>query len=521
MSVATLGSAHISGLNAEPITVEVDVSSGLYSFSIVGLPDKAIDESKDRIIAALKNSGLRNPKTENHKVTVSLLPAQIKKEGSYFDIPILLTYLVASKQLSLPKDQKELAWFVGELSLTGEILPMNGILSIAECAKKHNIKSLYVPSANREEAALVEGLRVYPCKSVQELVLHLGGTIDGVVDVVEIVPTPHTELTYIHPSTYLDFKDVKGQETAKRALEIAAAGGHNIALYGPPGTGKTMLARAFTGILPSLTKDEALEVTRIHSVANAKTSLITHPPFRSPHHTSSYVSLVGGGTTPKPGEVTLAHHGVLFMDEFPEFDKKVIESLREPLEEGSISVARAKGTYLFPASCTLVASMNPCPCGYMGSKLKRCVCKPSDIDRYARKLSGPIMDRIDIWVPVQHIDYGTLAAKHESEESENVRERVRVAREFARKRFEDNGDTHITKNKNMKAKDLAKHVTLSDATLALMKKLSTTYSLSPRAYHRVLRLARTIADLKQSPNITDADILEAFQYRPKLYQDRV
>lgn len=518
MSVATLRSAHIVGLNAEPITVEVDVSQGLYNFSIVGLPDKAIDESKDRIVAALKNSGLRSPKAENHKVTVSLSPADIKKEGSHFDVPIALTYLVASKQLNIPKD---IGWFAGELSLTGEILPMMGVLSITECAKENKVKSIYVPSANVQEAALVEGINVYGCSNLRELVLHLGGAIDGVTELVSLMPAPKTEIVYVRSDSFLDFKDIRGQETAKRALEIAATGGHNIALYGPPGTGKTMLARAFSGILPKLTHKEALEVTRIHSVAHTKTSLITHPPFRSPHHTSSYVSLVGGGTTPRPGEVTLAHNGVLFLDEFPEFDKRVIESLREPLEEGAITVSRAKGTFSFPASCTLVASMNPCPCGYLGSKLKRCICRPSDIDRYARKLSGPIMDRLDIWVPVQHIDYDTLSHARIGEESSALRARVEKGREFARERFKKSGDIHITKNKDMRAKDISKHIVLSKETLELMKKLATSYTLSPRAYHRVLRLARTIADLKLSQDVTESDILEAFQYRPKLYQDRL
>jgi magnesium chelatase family protein len=518
MSVAKLASAHIIGLHGEPVQVEVDISSGLYSFAIIGLPDKAIDESKDRIIAALKNTGLKNPKTENHKVTVSLAPAHIKKEGSHFDVPIALTYLVASKQLKIPEDS---GWFVGELSLTGEIVPMMGALSVAECAKKHGITTLYVPKANAQEAALVEGITVYGVKSLQELVLHLGGTIDGVTQLVEIAPQPKTEVVYMRPDSYLDFKDIHGQETAKRALIIAAAGGHNIALYGPPGTGKTMLARAFTGILPPLSTKEALEVTRIHSISHPKTTLITHPPFRTPHHTSSYVSLVGGGTNPRPGEVTLAHNGVLFLDEFPEFDKKVIESLREPLEEGFITVSRAKGSFNFPASCTLIASMNPCPCGYMGSKLKRCMCKPSDIDRYARKLSGPIMDRIDIWVPVQHVDYDALSHARIGEESETLREKVLKAREFARSRFASKGDTHIQKNKDLKAKDISKHISLTPATTELMKKLSTSYILSPRAYHRVLRLARTIADLRGASNIADSDILEAFQYRPKLYQDRL
>lgn len=518
MSVASLNSAHIVGLHAEPITVEVDVSQGLYSFSIVGLPDKAIDESKDRINAALKNTGLKNPKTENHKVTVSLTPAHIKKEGSHFDVPTALTYLIASKQLSIPKD---VGWFVGELSLTGEILPMNGVLSIAECAKENGASALYVPETNKEEAALVKDLNVYGCKNLQELVLHLGGTIEGVNEITSINPQPYTSISYVRPDSFLDFKDIRGQETAKRALEIAAAGGHNIALYGPPGTGKTMLARAFTGILPPLTQEEALEITRIHSVVHTHTPIITHPTFRSPHHTSSYVSIVGGGTNPRPGEVTLAHHGVLFLDEFPEFDKRVIESLREPLEEGVITVSRAKGTFTFPASCTLIASMNPCPCGYMGSKLKQCICKPSDIDRYARKLSGPIMDRIDIWVPVQHIDYDMLSHARIGEESESIRTRVEKARNFARERFTNKGDAHITKNKDMKAKDINHHVELNPSTLELMKKMATSHALSPRAYHRVLRLARTIADLRQSNQVTEGDILEAFQYRPKLYQDRI
>ena len=518
MSVASIRSAHIVGLHAEPVAVESDVSSGLFSFSIVGLPDKAIDESKDRVAAALKNSNLRNPKTENHKVTVSLSPANIRKEGSHYDVPIALSYLVASKQLSLPED---IGWFVGELSLNGDILPMTGVLSVAECAKREGAMSLYVPEENKEEAALISGVTVYGCKNLKQLVQHLGGTIEGVEDVTEIIPTPRTEIVYVRPDSFLDFKDVRGQETAKRALLIAAAGGHNIALYGPPGTGKTMLARAFTGILPPLEQDEALEVTRIHSVAHTKSTIITHPPFRSPHHTSSYVSLVGGGTNPRPGEVTLAHHGVLFLDEFPEFDKRVIESLREPLEEGFISVSRAKGTFRFPASVTLVASMNPCPCGYMGSKLKRCVCKPSDVDRYARKLSGPIMDRIDIWVPVQHIDYDTLSHSRIGEESESVRLQVEKARKFAKERFMQGGAPHLAKNKDMKARDIGTFVELSQPVLALMKQLATSYALSPRAYHRVLRLARTIADLKQAKHVTEPDILEAFQYRPKLYEARL
>ena len=518
MSVATIPCAHIVGIEAEQVTVEVDVSSGLYSFSIVGLPDKAIDESKDRIIAALKNIGARNPKTENQKVTVSLSPANIKKEGSHFDVPIALAYLAASKQL---KNKNTEGWFVGELSLTGEILPMKGVLIIASYAKKLGIKTLYVPYANREEVALVEGLTVYGCKTLTEIIIHLGGTLETNEDVVELTPEKKTVLVYKKPDSFLDFKDIKGQEHAKRALEIAAAGGHNIALYGPPGTGKTMLARAFTGIVPPLTEQESLEVTRIHSLSGKDTGLITHPPLRSPHHTSSHVSLVGGGANPRPGEITLAHHGVLFLDEFPEFNKQVIESLREPLEEGRIVVSRAKGSFTFPASCTLIASMNPCPCGYMGSPQKKCICKPSDIDRYARKISGPIMDRVDMWVPVQHIDYDTLSHQSPLEGSELIQKRVQRARDFARDRFHKAGNSSLLKNKDMHGKDITLYVVLDDTCLTLMKKLATAYSLSPRAYHRVLRLARTIADYRQSSTISEADILEAFQYRPKLYSDRI
>lgn len=520
MSVATVYSAHLVGLDAHMVTVDVDVSSGLYSCSIVGLPDKAVDESKDRVIAALKNTGLRNPKTENHKVTVLLAPADIKKEGSHFDTPIALAYLLASKQLT--QDTRS-CLFVGELSLSGKAQPLQGILPIAEKARASGITSLFVPHENREEAALIEGVDVYGYTHLKDLVRHFGGTIDGEPIVVSpLEKTPHTEVQYIRPDFFLDFKDVRGQETAKRALEIAAAGGHNIALYGPPGTGKTMLARAFTGILPPLTKSEVFEVTRIHSVAHTKTGLITHPPFRSPHHTSSYVSLVGGGANPKPGEVTLAHRGVLFLDEFPEFDKRVIEALRQPLEDGSVTVSRAKGSFTFPASCSVVVAMNPCPCGYMGSRVKRCVCKPSDIDRYARKLSGPIMDRIDIWVPVQHIDYETLSHVRGGEDSDALRSRVEKARTFARLRFLNRNESSMLHlNKDMRAKDIAEYVKLEPPVERTMQTLAAKYTLSPRAYHRVLRLARTIADLKQQQHISDSDILEAFQYRPKLYEGRV
>lgn len=310
MSVATIYSAHIVGLDAEKVAVEVDVSHGLYSFSIVGLPDKAVDESKDRVIAALKNSKLKNPKTENHKVVVSLSPAHVKKEGTHFDVPIALSYLAASKQITIPKNT---GWFVGELSLSGDIVSVGGVLAIAEKAKREGVSSIYVPYDNKEEASLVEGIHVYPCKSLLELFLHLGGTLDGVEGrEIEIYKRSEEDVTK-KKTILVDFASIKGQEVAKRALLVAATGGHNLALYGPPGTGKTMLAKAFTSLLPDLNKEDALAVTKIHSVAKKSVTLIKSPPFRNPHHTASYVSIVGGGATPKPGEVTLAHKGVLFL----------------------------------------------------------------------------------------------------------------------------------------------------------------------------------------------------------------
>lgn len=506
MSVARITSAHIPHITSEGVTIEVDVHPGLYSFSIVGLPDKAVEESKDRVLSALKNSGFQNPKTENHKVTVSLLPGDVRKEGSHFDVGIALGYLLASKQKTFSSSKK---CFVGELSLTGESCPMKGALAISLWAKSEGLRELYVPKANAHEAALVEGIDVYGYASLAELVNHLED-VDGVSG-SSIIKEDLAVLESRRPDYFLDFEDIIGQDVGKRALLIAAVGGHNVALFGPPGTGKTMLARAFIGIVPTLDTQTALQVASIHSINGSLRELLLTPPFRSPHHTSSYVSLVGGGTIPRPGEVTLAHGGVLFLDEFPEFDKKVIESLREPLEENSITISRAKGTMTFPAKFTLIAAMNPCPCGFSTSTHKSCTCTPRNVENYRKKISGPIIDRIDMWAPVEHIDYELLSHARKGESTKSLQESVEKARAFA------HAQGRTESNRSIGAKNIESVVRLTGEALETLQTLSRNVNLSPRSYHRIMKLARSIADLEQEETVNVNHILEAFQYRPTLF----
>ncbi len=504
MNFAKVYSAQPTLLSAEIVTIEVDLSRGLHAFSVVGLPDKAVEESRDRMSSAIKHTGFTSPKSKNQKVVISLAPADLKKEGPMFDLPMALAYLLAAGDISFDPAGK---LFVGELSLDGDLRKITGVLPVVREAKKRGYREVYVPRENAQEAALVEGISIFPTKNVRELLEHLAGK-------KVIAPQPKTKVTWKAPAQAIDLDDIKGQESAKRGLEIAAAGGHNIALYGPPGTGKTMLARALCHLLPPLSFDEVLEVTSIHSVAGRlEGELVTHPPFRSPHHTSSYVAIVGGGTFPKPGEATLAHRGVLFLDEFPEFDRRVIESLRQPLEERVISISRAKGTALFPARFILVAAMNPCPCGNYGTK-KECVCMPSALLRYQRKVSGPIMDRIDMWIEVPNIAYERLAEKGTVEETKRVRERVAKARVEQKKRFEDAG-LSLGLNSDMGPRELEKLSLLSDAMTKKLQHSAERLSLSPRAYHKVIKLARTIADLEGDDNIEEPHLLEAIQYRPK------
>lgn len=499
------------------MSVEVDVSRGLHSFNVVGLPDKAVEEARDRVSAAIKNTGFKPPKSENKKIIISLAPADLKKEGPLFDVPIALAYLQSIGDIDFVSDNKI---FLGELSLDGSIRPVRGVLPIARETKQRGFTEIFVPKENADEATLIDGLIVYGVANLKELIEHLmckerQSALDVLSKRKRMVPAIRSERKESGRGNILDLRDIRGQEGAKRGLEIAAAGGHNIAFYGPPGTGKTMLARAFAGILPELDQESALEVTSIHSVAGLlRETVMMHAPFRAPHHTASYVSIVGGGATPKPGEVTLAHRGVLFLDEFPEFDKRVLESLRQPLEDKVVHVSRAKGTAIFPANFILIAAMNPCPCGNNNVKGKRCTCAAGDIARYKRKLSGPIMDRIDLWLEVGHIDYEKLSEKASGEGSREVAMRVKSAREKQHARFAENKSKSKT-NSDIGVRSLEKIIPLADDVRKLLNESARKLDLSPRAYHKTIKVARTIADLDDSESVGAKHLLEALRYRPK------
>jgi len=523
MSFAKTASAQTELLTGVPITVEVDISAHtLHAFTVVGLPDKAVEESKDRVSSALKNAGYQNPKSQNEKIVISLSPSEMRKEGPYFDLAIAIAYLLASGTLVADVEHK---LFLGALSLSGELLPIKGVLPLVEMAQRKGVHEIFVPAKNAKEAALVPGITVYGADTLKEVVEHLRTegmnttSSENIKNYFSLTPQPETHIEENNQTALLNFFDVRGQESAKRGLEIAAAGGHNIAMYGPPGTGKTMLARLFIGLLPDLDRNEILEITGIHSVAGAlENTLVTTPPFRSPHHTASYVSMIGGGTYPKPGEVTLAHKGVLFLDEFPEFDKRVLESLRQPLEDNIVSISRAKGSAVFPSNFILIAAMNPCPCGNTGTRGKICTCRPADLARYRRKLSGPIMDRIDLWVQVASVDYAKLGNNiPEGEDTSTIRARVEKARKKQQSRF-SRSERLIKNNSDMNVKDLGLYVSLSEETKQVLNESAKKLGLSARAYHRIIKLARTIADLDDKDAVETNHILEALQYRPKMYE---
>jgi len=520
MSFSRIYSAQTHLLKGKIVAVEVDITKNtLHSFTLVGLPDKAVDESKDRMSSALKNSGFESPKNQNQKVVISLSPADLKKEGPYFDLAIALAYLLSAEEINFDPEGRI---FLGELSLNGELRPIKGALPLAQEAKRLGYKEIFLPIENAEEASLVDDIVIYGAKNLKEVIDHIyipkkdrkGNLIEKEREKISIYPK--TEIIHKEKINNIDFCDIKGQEGAKRGLEIAASGGHNIAMSGPPGTGKTMLARVFSNILPDLGKEDCLEITGIHSVVGLlEDAIITEPPFRAPHHTASYVSMIGGGANPKPGEVTLAHRGVLFLDEFPEFEKRVLESLRQPLEDNVVSISRARGSAIFPSNFILVAAMNPCPCGNKGNKQKECICKPMDLDRYKRKLSGPIMDRVDIWVSVQNVDYEKLSSiSGEGEKTNTIKERVRNAREIQNKRFK-NSPRKINTNSEMNVKELNIYAPLDDETKKILNQSAERLQLSARAYHRTIKLARTIADLEGSEDIKQSHILEALQYRPR------
>ena len=501
--IARVKSCGLVGLDGFIVDVEVDISMGLPAFEIVGLPDTAVRESKERVRASMKNCNFEPPVK---RITVNLAPADKKKEGPAYDLPITIAILSATKQFC--GDDLDDYMFLGELSLDGRLRPVDGVLPMVMCAKQHGIKKVMLPRENADEAAVVKGIKVYGADTLYDIIKHLRKTEEINEHYVD------TDALFGAKGTYpVDFADVKGQQNVKRALEVAAAGGHNIIMIGTPGSGKSMLAQRLPTILPDLTFEEALEITKIHSIAGTlpdNTALMTTRPFRSPHHTVSAASMAGGGSFPKPGELSLAHNGVLFLDELPEFHRDVLEVMRQPLEDGKVNISRVSGSLTYPCRVMFAASMNPCKCGYYGDPVRECTCTPPQISKYVGKISGPMLDRIDIHVEVASVQYSDLDSPQECETSSRIKERVNAARQIQLERYKNEG---IYSNAQLSSTKIRKYCQLGKEEKDLLRSAFESLGLSARAHDRILKVARTIADLDDSEGINLNHIAEAIQYR--------